>query len=76
MAAREAMGLVAEAIFQAFTDDDGPDPIEAFDAVLPSLSTEEAQELALALELCPEHHCDYRICLDDKVGSCAHWHER
>jgi len=29
--------------------------------------------LALAMEICPMHVCDYRICADDAVTECEEW---
>lgn len=40
------------------------------DAVL-TLAPEDVAALALAMELCPIHHCDDQICADDADPECA-----
>jgi hypothetical protein len=41
------------------------DPMEVFEAVSPFLDKVQQLTVGQALELCPDHFCDYRICLDD-----------
>lgn len=31
-------------------------------------------DLCIAIELCPMHICDFRICLDDDIAECAELH--
>jgi hypothetical protein len=46
------------------------DHLDAYQAAKASLTAEEAFDLALALELCPVHGCDYEICRDDENPEC------
>lgn len=49
----------------ALLDDEG-DYISVFHALEPLLTPPAFVALGAALELCPLHYCDIRICLDDR----------
>lgn len=55
----ELIGVLARLILA----EEDTDFIDGYEAV--------CADLALALELCPMHHCDYRICVDDDIRECA-----
>lgn len=61
-----------DAIARNILADDDVDMIDGFDAIRPTLTEDETHTLALMLELCPVHFCDFRICTDDENTECFH----
>jgi hypothetical protein len=55
-------------------DDDDFDMIDFMTELRPLLAPAIHSDLCIAIELCPMHLCDYRICLDDETAECAHLH--
>jgi hypothetical protein len=43
------------------------DHIDVYEALEPVLTSKDYKVLGLMTELCPTHHCDIQICLDDKL---------
>jgi hypothetical protein len=44
---------------------DGMDTTDVYESLKPFLSGEDFRNLGAALEFCPLHYCDIRICIDD-----------
>ena len=58
-------GALAEAMLG--NDDGEIDHVVIYERLNPLMSERDYRDLGAALELCPIHACDIRICLDDEV---------
>jgi hypothetical protein len=45
--------------------------LDMIDSLATRLPERDFNALCNAIELCPMHRCDYRICADDNITECA-----